>query len=148
MNINLFIHGGVRLLSGFLPLKTFRRQLLWEKLNTRNILHNVHQPIPILVAQVWQRNLDYVKILLTKISRSTVAHFISIHVDSHLGYIPKSACECQKILYSTCSLSVSNVGLPYLSVWAMAAIKPVVQLLQIHKVHLVAHSSACNFCRF
>ena len=28
------------------------------------------------------------------------------------------------------------------------AIKPAVQLLQIQEVHLVAHSSACNFYRF
>jgi hypothetical protein len=28
------------------------------------------------------------------------------------------------------------------------AVKPAVQLLQIQEVHPVAHSSACNFCRF
>ena len=31
---------------------------------------------------------------------------------------------------------------------SMAAVKPAVQLLQIQEVHPVAHSSACNFCRF
>ena len=33
----------------------------------QNILCNVCQPIPILVAEVWQRNLDYVKNLQAKI---------------------------------------------------------------------------------
>ena len=28
------------------------------------------------------------------------------------------------------------------------AVKPAVQLLQIQEVHPVAHSNACNFCRF
>ena len=36
------------------------------KLNTRTILHNVHRPIPILVAEVWWRNLYYVKNLQAK----------------------------------------------------------------------------------
>ena len=31
---------------------------------------------------------------------------------------------------------------------ASTAVKPAVQLLQIQEVHPVAHSSACNFCRF
>ena len=35
--------------------------LFRRKLNTRNILRNVRRPIPILVAKVWQRNLDYAK---------------------------------------------------------------------------------------
>ena len=32
----------------------------------RNILHNVYQPIPILVTKVWWWNLDYVKFLQAK----------------------------------------------------------------------------------
>ena len=32
----------------------------------RNILCNVHRPIPILVAKVWQRKLDYAKNLQAK----------------------------------------------------------------------------------
>ena len=37
-----------------------------ENLNTRNILCNVRQPILILVAKVWRRNLDYAKNLQAK----------------------------------------------------------------------------------
>ena len=37
-----------------------------QKLNTQNILHNVCQPIPILVAKVWQQTLDYAKNLQVK----------------------------------------------------------------------------------
>ena len=38
-------------------VKFFVHDLIRRKLNTRNIFCNVHQPIPILVAKVWQRNL-------------------------------------------------------------------------------------------
>ena len=54
--------------------KIFIDDLFRWKLNTWNILRNIRGPIPILVAKVWWRNLDYVKlnILLAKKSRSTV----------------------------------------------------------------------------
>ena len=44
----------------------FGDDLFQQKLNAQNILHNVHWPIPILVAKVWQRNLDYTKNLQAK----------------------------------------------------------------------------------
>ena len=47
-------------------VKNFSSTIFWQKLNTRNILCNVCQPIPILVAEVWQRNLDYAKNLQVK----------------------------------------------------------------------------------
>ena len=47
-------------------VKNFSSTIFWQKLNTRNILCNVCQPIPILVAEVWQRNLDYAKNLQAK----------------------------------------------------------------------------------
>ena len=37
-----------------------------ENLNVRNILYNVRWPIPILVAKVWWRKLDYAKNLQAK----------------------------------------------------------------------------------
>ena len=68
----------------------FVNDLFLRKLNTPNILHNVHRPIPILVAKVWRRNLDYAKnlqvnILPAKISQSTVSH---LHDESHYFVVP------------------------------------------------------------
>ena len=37
-----------------------------ENLNMRNILCNIRRPIPILVAKIWRRNLDYAKNLQAK----------------------------------------------------------------------------------
>ena len=37
-----------------------------ENLNMQNILCNIRRPIPILVAKIWQRNLDYAKNLQAK----------------------------------------------------------------------------------
>ena len=34
------------------------------------------------------------------------------------------------------------------NLFCCTAVKPAIQLLQIKKVHLVSHNSACNFCRF
>ena len=44
----------------------FVNNLFQRKLNTRNILCNICQPIPILVAKVWRRKLDYMKNLQAK----------------------------------------------------------------------------------
>ena len=41
-------------------------KLFRQKLNTQNTLCNVRRPIQILVAKVWQQNLDYVKNLQAK----------------------------------------------------------------------------------
>ena len=45
------------------------------------------------------------------------------------------------------ALTSSSLGEKQWSV-SFTAVKPAVQLLQIQEVHPVAHSSACNFCRF
>ena len=50
----------------FSSVKIFRHDLFRQKLMTPNILCNVCQPIPILVAKVWRQNLDYVKNLQVK----------------------------------------------------------------------------------
>ena len=44
----------------------FVNDLFRRKLNAQNILCNVHRPIPVLVAKVWRRKLDYAKILQVK----------------------------------------------------------------------------------
>ena len=44
----------------------FVDNLFRRKLNTQNILCNVCRPIPVLVAEVWRRNLDYAKNLQAK----------------------------------------------------------------------------------
>ena len=49
-----------------LPLKLFRRQSFPTKIKHAKYLCNVHQPIPILVAKVWRRNLAYAKNLQAK----------------------------------------------------------------------------------
>ena len=46
--------------------RCFIDDLFWRKLNMQNILCNVRQPIPILVAKVRRRNLDYTKNLQVK----------------------------------------------------------------------------------
>ena len=61
----------------FSSLKFLVDDLFQQKLNTQNILCNVCRPIPIFVAEVWRRNLDYAKIykrniLLAKVSQSMV----------------------------------------------------------------------------
>ena len=40
--------------------------LFRRKLNTQNILRNIHRPIPILIAKVWRLELDYMKNLQAK----------------------------------------------------------------------------------
>ena len=50
----------------FLLLKIFRQRPFPTKLNMRNILCNIHRPIPILVTKVWQWKLDHVKNLQAK----------------------------------------------------------------------------------
>ena len=55
-----------RRLRKFHRQKFFVDDLFPQKSNMLNILHNIRRPIPILVAKVWQRNLDYAKILQAK----------------------------------------------------------------------------------
>ena len=47
-------------------VKDFHQQTLPTKIKHAKYLCNVHRPIPILVAKVWQRNLDYAKNLQAK----------------------------------------------------------------------------------
>ena len=51
----------------FSLLKIFHQQPFPMKIKHVKILCNICQPIQILVAKVWQRNLDYVKYLQAKI---------------------------------------------------------------------------------
>ena len=56
----------------------FVDDLFRQKLNTRNILCNVRRPIPILVAKIWQRNLDYAKNLQAKYFTGKIAQSMVI----------------------------------------------------------------------
>ena len=62
--------------------KFFIDDLFRRKLNTRNILCNVHWPIPILVTKVWRRKLDYAKNLQAKyfIAENILIYSISQNV--------------------------------------------------------------------
>ena len=59
---------------------SFVNDLFQWKLNTRNILCNVRQPIPILVTKVWQQNLDYAKNLQAK-------YFTGENIPINLRYV-------------------------------------------------------------
>ena len=50
----------------FVVKNSLSTTFFWRKSITWNILCNVHQPILILVAKIWQRKLDYAKYLQTK----------------------------------------------------------------------------------
>ena len=50
----------------FSLLKNVRRQPFLTKIKHAKHLCNIRRPMPILVTQVWQRNLDYAKNLQAK----------------------------------------------------------------------------------
>ena len=89
----------------------FVDDLFRRKLNMWNILHNVRRSIPILVAKVWRRNLDYVKIykrsiLLTKISWSTVGCMAFMGTLGIVHVTPLVSVACYGIAYLTwCEMS-------------------------------------------
>ena len=103
----------------FSSLKFFIDDLFRRKLNTWNILCNVHWPILILVTKIWRRNLDYAKYftgknipiygtffltkLLFMLMQANACNII-IHIDQPLSwaaYLSKHSCSLMTGLYSS-----------------------------------------------
>ena len=92
------------------------RNLFRRKLNTRNILCNVHRSMPILVAKDWQRNLDYAKNLQAKYftgKNIPIYDSFSVCTCSHNACTCTCTCMYTCICVCSCACTCNCMILPF-----------------------------------